>query len=312
MEFLLVFLGLGLLAAFAGGSGGGGPDDGEGSEPPNPTLEGTSLPDSLPGTDFDDVIFGREGDDTIEGFVGNDYLDGNADDDSILGGIGDDSLFGGGEDDLLFGEGGADFLRGGENADYLDGGPQDDTLEGAKGTDTLFGGTGDDYLRGGPGNDSLDGGADADILDGGSGVDTLIGISGDFETAPDEDTDAGDRLEGWNGADIIVMGNGDEAYGEYSSGVADSAGDSFVSGIWADTDPPIVRDYDPTADRLLLYYDADASPAPEVTTTPIEVAGETTFEIALDDVTLMLVDVGTSGTIIAPEDVLLVPGSAIV
>lgn len=311
MEILLALLGIGLLAGLAGGGGGGGGGSSGGeSEAPEPTDEGTPFADLLEGTEFDDVIFGRAGNDTITGGIGNDYLDGNADQDSIEGGVGDDSLYGGADDDRLFGESGDDFLRGGENADYLDGGEDNDRLEGAKGTDTLIGGLGADFLKGGEGNDSLVGGEGVDTFEGGPGADTLIGILGDYTEAPEDDADSGDILEGWNGADIIVMGNGDQAWGEYGTGPADGAGDLFVSGIWASDTPPIVRDYDPLADQLVLYYSADAPETPEVTVETTEIGGNTTFRIALDAVVVMEVDAGTAGYTIIPDDILLVAGTA--
>ena len=300
MEILLAIFGVGLLASLVGG---GGSDGGLENEEPDLTDEGTPGPDVLLGTPLDDVIFGRGGNDTISGGIGNDYLDGNADDDEVYGEIGDDSLFGGDGDDTLGGGTGDDFLRGGPGDDTLRGGADDDLLEGAQNADFLQGDGGNDTLRGGPGADFLTGNLGLDELEGGPGDDTLIGLAGSYADAPASDADQSDRLEGWEGADFIVMGAGDEAWGEFVTTKADGASDVFVSGIWADGNPPIVHDFDPLVDRLVLYYDPGVLTDPPVTVTSVDVAGDVTFEVRLDGTTLMLIEMGSSGGVVVPGDV---------
>ncbi|NNJ69610.1 MAG: calcium-binding protein [Boseongicola sp.] len=299
MEILLAIFGVGLLASLVGGGSG----DTLANEEPDLTDEGTPGPDTLPGTFLDDVIFGRAGDDLINGDVGNDFLDGNADNDQVFGDVGDDSLFGGDGDDTLGGGTGEDFLRGGAGDDVLRGGADDDVLEGALNADTLEGDGGNDTLRGGPGKDFLTGNLGFDELEGGPGDDTLIGLGANFRDAPDTDPDDADRLEGWEGADFIVMGAGDDVWGEFVTTKADGASDTFVSGIWASGNPPTVHDFDPLVDQLVLYYDPAVLTDPTVTVTPIDIGGETTFQVGLDGDVLMLVELGTTGGVVAPTDV---------
>lgn len=293
LEILLAIFGVGLLASLVGGGGSGT----LGGDEPEATDEGTPGPDSIDGTFFDDVIFGRAGDDTINGSVGNDYLDGNADDDQVFGDEGNDQLFGGAGSDTLGGGIGDDFLRGGAGDDTLRGGADDDLLEGALDNDFLQGDGGKDTLKGGPGADFLTGNLGEDELEGGPGNDTLIGLSGNFTDAPSSDADDPDRLEGWEGEDFIVMGAGDEAWGEFVTTRADGAADTFVSGIWADGDPPLVRDFDPGADSLVLYYDPGLLTDPEVTVTTVDIAGDLTFQVRLEGTILMNVQIGTSGVV---------------
>ena len=291
MEILLAIFGVGLLASLVGGGSSGG---GLQSEEPDLTDEGTPGPDTLPGTFLDDVIFGRAGDDLINGDIGNDFLDGNADNDQVFGDVGNDSLFGGDGDDTLGGGTGDDFLRGGAD---------NDVLEGALNADTLEGNGGNDTLRGGPGKDFLTGNLGFDELEGGPGDDTLIGLGANFRDAPDADPDDADSLEGWEGADFIVMGAGDDAWGEFVTTKADGASDTFVSGIWASGNPPTVHDFDPLVDQLVLYYDPAVLSDPDVTVTSVEIAGETVFQVGLDGDVLMLIDMGTTGGVVVPTDV---------
>lgn len=306
MEILLLLLGIGVVASFMGGGGadaGVAPPDA--AEDPDASVEGGADADVLTGTEFSDVIFGRGGNDTISGLAGEDLLDGNAGADSISGGFGDDTLFGGVGNDTLDGGVGQDFLRGGDNADLMFGGAGNDSLEGAIGPDTLSGGDGADTLRGGPGTDSLGGDGGADSLEGGPGNDTLSGILGDFLAVPGSDGDVGDILEGWDGADLIIMGTGDQAYGEFATTGADNAADTFVSGIWVGDPPPVVHDYTAGRDSLVLYYDPVASPTPEVEVTLVDIAGEQTYLVALDGKVLMEVRAASGDPLLVPEDIAL-------
>lgn len=303
MELLLLILGIGIVASFVGGGDGGG---GVASEGPEPTEEGTAGPDLLSGSPInDDVIYGRGGNDTITGDFGNDYLDGNAGNDEVYGDGGSDSLYGGAGEDTLGGGAGDDFLRGGEDSDTLRGGADEDSLEGALGNDFLEGDGGNDTLRGGPGNDYHNGNLGVDSMEGGPGNDTLIGLAGDYTTAPTSDADQGDIIEGWEGADFIVMGAGDDAWGEFATANADNAGDTFVSGLWASGNPPTVHDYDGVNDELVLYYDPAVVTAPTVTVTSTTGSGGTVWNVGLDGDVLMRVDVGTRGIVVQPTDILL-------
>ena len=301
MEILLAIFGVGLLASLVGTGSSGG--DSLENEEPNLTDEGTPGPDILTGTFFDDVIFGRAGDDIITGGIGNDTLDGNGDNDEVYGEVGNDSLFGGDGEDTLGGGTGNDFLRGGAGDDELRGGAGNDVLEGAQDNDFLEGDGGKDTLKGGPGNDYLTGNLGEDELEGGPGNDTLIGLAGNYLDAPTTDADEADSLEGWEGADFIVMGAGDDAWGEFVTTRADGASDTFVSGVWASGNPPTVHDFEPLLDKLVLYYDPAFLTDPEVTVTAINIGGEITYQVGLNSDVLMLVKAGTFEGTVTPEDI---------
>ena len=300
MEILFLLVGIGVIAGLVGAGGGDSGSPGLGASGPEPTDEGTPGPDLLSGTPFDDVIYGRGGNDTINGDIGNDYLDGNADHDEVYGDVGDDTVLGGDGNDTLGGGTGRDFLRGGAGNDTLRGGADNDTLEGALNADFLQGDGGNDVLRGGPGADYLTGNLGNDSMEGGPGDDTLIGIDGAYTSVPTTDADGADTLEGWEGADLIVLGNGDHAWGEFATANADGASDIFVSGTWITGAVPVVHDYDPGADQLVLYYDPALNPAPVVTIDTSSAGGVTTHLIRLDGVALMEIDAGTATYTINP------------
>ncbi|NNL17602.1 MAG: hypothetical protein HKP37_02565, partial [Boseongicola sp.] len=230
-------------------------------------------------------------------------LDGNADNDEVYGQAGNDSLFGGDGNDTLGGGTGDDYLRGGSGDDELRGGADNDLLEGAQNADFLQGDGGNDTLKGGPGKDFLTGNLGEDELEGGPGDDTLIGLAGNYLDAPTNDADDTDSLEGWEGADFIVMGAGDDAWGEFVTTRADGASDTFVSGVWASGDPPTVHDFEPSVDQLVLYYDPTILTDPDVTVTTIDIGGDITYQIGLDGDVLMLIQMGTSGGAIVPTDI---------
>jgi len=185
----------------------------------------------------------------------------------------------------------------------LRGGADDDLLEGAQNVDFLQGDGGNDTLKGGPGADFLTGNLGIDELEGGPGDDTLIGLGGSYLSAPTSDADDADSLEGWEGADFIVMGAGDDAWGEFVATKADGAADTFVSGVWAAGDPPTVHDFDPLVDKLVLYYDPAVLTDPVVTVAAIDIGGEITYQVGLDGVVLMLIEMGVTGGVAAPGDV---------
>ena len=142
--------------------------------------------------------------------------------------------------------------------------------------------------------------SDQEYVEGGPGDDTLVGIVWDTSTTPDSDADGADTLEGWAGADEIVMGNGDHAWGEFATANADGATDTFISGTWITGTPPVVHDYDPLTDQLVLYYEVAVNPAPVVTVNTSLSGGVTTHDILLDGVVLMQIDAGTATYTINP------------
>lgn len=225
-------------------------------------LYGGDAADDLNGDSGNDVIDGGGGVDQINGGAGNDTVDGGDGGDVAHGGEGDDWLQGGAGNDSLHGEDGEDLLEGGagddllfghEGDDTLDGGAGDDALAGGGGDDQLIGGSGDDALAGGYGDDTLTGGAGADTLDGGAGNDVLFGHS------EAESDDAVDFLNGGSGDDILWLGAGD--YGAGGEGA-----DTFEMCDIGAGDPPMqICDFNPDEDHLVVLYDADMHPDPQLT-----------------------------------------------
>lgn len=284
MELMLILL-LGGLAIGLGGLGGGGGGDsdggGTGAEGPPPTQQGDSGNNVLPGTPLDDAIYGRAGADTITGDIGNDFLDGGLGNDVIDGGLGDDTI------------------SGALGSDSIDGGSGNDSILGFGGADTINGGANNDSIRGGDGPDSISGDEGNDSLEGGLGADTVTGILADPESFPTTDTDGADTLEGWGGADRIILGNGDQGYGEFQTTVADGLGDTFVVGTWIDGTPATVHDFDPAVDQI-QYYKAGSE---TLSMTSINIAGDVTFELRADGDIVLLLPVGTSGNVISLANV---------
>lgn len=125
-------------------------------------IDGTESPDPLlDGTGGDDYIRGLGGDDMIRGLDGSDYVNGNLGLDTVNGNAGRDEVAGGGDDDTVYG------------------GADDDVVLGALGNDTVVGGLGNDRLIGGDGNDTLqgEGGDDRFMIDG-LGVDRFEDTAG--------------------------------------------------------------------------------------------------------------------------------------
>lgn len=285
MELLILMLTAGLAIGLGGLSGGGGGSDdsgGDAAADPPATLEGDSGDNLLEGSPLaDDAIYGRAGSDTITGDVGNDFLDGGLGDDEIDGGLGDDTISGALGSDLLFGDGG------------------NDSILGFGGADTISGGDNNDSIRGGDGPDSISGDLGSDSLEGGLGSDTLSGILSDPTGFPLSDADGADTLEGWGGADTIILGNGDVAYGEFATTEADGAGDTFVVGTWISTPPATVNDFDPAVDRI-EYYNGGGE---VLSITDVDMAGEVTFQLRADGDIVLLLPVGTSGDVITLANV---------
>lgn len=240
-------------------------------------LDGTDGDDILGGTGADEAIYAGAGIDQIEGGAGDDRLFAADGDDHAAGGLGDDWLEGGFGNDSLHGEDGADRLAGdagddalfGHNgADTLDGGEGNDTLLGGDGDDRLSDAAGDDWLSGGFGDDWLSAGAGADTLDGNEGNDTLDGsIAG-------ADEQGVDFLNGGDGDDVIALGNSDIATGG-------AGADTFALSDWLDNGDQMARimDYVPADDQLVVVFDAEAHPNPQVTVEPVE---------GTEDVTVLL------------------------
>jgi len=222
----------------------------------------------LPGQDNqDDLLIGGDGDDQINGYGGDDSIHGGDGRDDLYGADGDDLLGGGqgadwlhGEDgaDTLHGGGGGDALYGGNDDDRLEGGDGDDTLHGGDGGDMLFGGTGDDAVHGGLGNDILTGGTGNDVLFGGLGNDTLSGLEGDTEESLGDANAMQDYLNGGDGDDLIVAGQGDIV-------TAGEGVDTIVAGDWiTDGTATELMDFDRNEDQLVIAYGPDGAALPEI------------------------------------------------
>jgi hypothetical protein len=74
----------------------------EGTDGPNPSLDGTTGNDPIAGLAGDDHIAGLAGNDLLDGGEGNDFLDGGPGRDLLFGGPGDDTLVGGEDADQFF------------------------------------------------------------------------------------------------------------------------------------------------------------------------------------------------------------------
>ena len=224
-------------------------------------LYGGEAADDLNCGGGNDVIDGGGGVDQMDGGAGDDSLDGGEGGDVAHGGEGDDVLQGGAGNDSLHGEDGADHLDGGagndllfghEGDDTLDGGAGDDALAGGGGNDLLAGGSGDDALAGGYGDDTLTGGAGADTVDGGAGNDVLFGQSeGVAESLVD-------FLNGGAGDDTLRLDAGDYGHG------GDGADGFELCDIGAGDPPMQICDFNPDEDHLVVLYDADMHPDPQL------------------------------------------------
>ncbi|MBL4768523.1 MAG: calcium-binding protein [Rhodobacteraceae bacterium] len=223
-------------------------------QPVGETIIGDQSNQHLSGGEGDDQINGYDGDDTIDGASGRDDLYGGNGNDKINGGDGADSLHGQDLDDILLGGAGNDNLYGHNDDDQLNGDAGDDTLHGGMGDDLLFGGKGDDAVHGGIGDDTLYGGEGQDTLFGGAGDDVLMGVSPNDGT-PDSDVDF---LNGGSGDDVIVAGETDIV-------TAGDGADTVIFGDWITKDAPaILMDYDAAEDQLIVVWDLQSSPDPDI------------------------------------------------
>ncbi|MGR3434677.1 MAG: calcium-binding protein [Shimia sp.] len=250
-------------------------------------------------TELSDALSLGDGGDTISGGAGNDVISAGAGNDAVRGGSGADILRGEKGFDVLEGNSGPDLLYGGEGRDVLDGGSSPDRLDGQDGADLIFGGDGGDLIDGGAGDDTLAGGDGADTLRGGDGADTLTGggwYGGEVDyatllaaragTAPDPQPSADaapDTLEGGAGDDVLLLGPEDRATG--------GDGADLFQALFQDApaEQAVIRDYDPTEDRIAVGYVGDVPP--EVT---VEDDGAGNAVVRTDGIAAMLVE-GAAG-----------------
>jgi len=192
-----------------------GPDEGAdimSGEGGNDWLFGQGGGDTLNGNEDDDDLIGGPAIDTMHGGVGFDIMLGDsgfvdhhnsaasADDSAVLGaasGEAGDTMNGNEDDDDMFGQGGADTMNGGDGQDLMHGNADNDTMNGNAGNDTMAGNAGPDVMRGNQDTDHMFGGSDVDRMTGGS-----PGAESDMTP------DAGDRMFGETGADIMVGDKG--------------------------------------------------------------------------------------------------------
>lgn len=165
----------------------------------------------------------------------------------VAGTEADQYLSGGDGDDQINGYGGND-------NDHLNGDAGDDTLHGGMGNDTLSGGDDDDAVHGRLGDDTLIGGDGQDSLFGGRGNDVILGVT-PADSAPDRDVD---YLNGGGGDDLIVAGGADIV-------TAGDGADTIVFGDWITDDAPAsLIDYDAAEDQLIMVWDLQTSPNPDI------------------------------------------------
>jgi Ca2+-binding RTX toxin-like protein len=203
-----------------------------------------------------DTIFGSNAGDTLLGGQGDDRILGNGGQDFLNGNLGDDTIFGGGQ---LLGEGGNDTLntsgvataRGGDGDDRINisatvvngvqvgdptsafGDAGNDTLTSINPErDELLGGDGDDVLTNTNTNanagDLMDGGDGADTITARVGADTLRGAAGNDSLAGGE---GDNRLEGGEGDDRLSA----QGYAGANLLTGDAGNDTLSSGGGADT-----------------------------------------------------------------------------
>ena len=159
------------------------------------------------GTSGNDAFTGGPGPDEYYGLGGDDTASGGGGDDQLFGGEGSDILVGGDGSDLLVGETGSDILRGGAGDDQLYAGMRYNSVSTDLGTfNELYGEEGNDVLVGAQGRDGLDGGVGDDTLDSrdddsAHGGDILLGGDGN-----DIIRFNGDLVDGGAGDDILYFG----------------------------------------------------------------------------------------------------------
>ncbi|WP_425044435.1 calcium-binding protein [Primorskyibacter sp. S87] len=223
----------------------------------------------LPGGAEDDLFIGGNGQDQLNGYAGHDMVLGGAgaDDlhgadghDTLDGGFGADTLQGWNGDDQLLGRKGDDVLWGHGGSDRMSGGQGYDSLHGGEGDDLMSGGHQDDVVHGGLGNDLLYGGHGQDTLFGGWGNDTLVGQDDAVgRLSPDElGHNIRDYLNGGGGDDLILAGTDDVV-------TPGEGEDHIVLEEQTNSGSPVqVLDYDVTEDQLLIAWDIQNNPDPDI------------------------------------------------
>jgi hypothetical protein len=224
-------------------------------------LAGTPVLGGTPG-----LVDAGDGDDTVMS-AGGSY---------VFGGAGNDQLIDRGASSALYGGSGDDLLQAGPGGSYLDGGAGNDTILGGAGDDVIEGGahlgdagaeSDDDVIDGGAGDDVIRGGAGADLLSGGDGNDIIDHAGRAEERVPAEVRlfdwhmdGASDHLDGGDGDDTLIFGEGDTAHGG-------SGADQFHLYSSAGA-PAVIDDFAPGQDFLRITLD----PAQYVDVPSVEVA----------------------------------------
>ncbi|MEY2992425.1 MAG: hypothetical protein RI946_1819, partial [Pseudomonadota bacterium] len=200
------------------------------------TMSGGDDNDSVVGQSGNDVLFGNSGNDTLSGFAGDDSLAGGAGSDDLFGGDGNDSLFGSWSPDQS--DMSAEMYVAYQNA------KADPALANASYSEILA----SKYFE---------------------GIDTSIATTTMQMGTGDGATGGFDRLFGGSGSDVIVMGQGDTAFGDYVDG-GEQFADVFEvyqndGGAASDlTKQTVIYDFQPNIDSLNIVYDGDTVPTVQV------------------------------------------------
>ncbi len=236
-------------------------DEPEGNEPEDMYANTSNEDDDYRGSFDEDEADGQSGDDLLSSYYSSDDLQ---------GGEGDDKIAGGAQDDLIHGREGNDILSGGTGNDDVYGDEGDDSMLGNFGTDRLFGGDGNDFIAGGEGDDFIIGGGGTDIIRGGEGNDNIFSAGiyrEDVESDDvwdtdlqnvivyDDDDDQGDVINADEGDDTMVVGKNDVI-------IAGEGNDTVITGTWVNGEVPILTDYEPGNDEILVAVPAGSEGIP--------------------------------------------------
>ena len=241
---LLMLVGFALEGLFSGNEEETGA--GDGSDAPQDARDSSEYDASVYTSDLHDLLFGDDGmGNPGDPADGEDIPSGNILDDLDMSGSDGDTTDPAGpdagdpvQDDAASEDDGPLILD-----DSLAIDPDDDTEEGSDATEdrVFFGTAASDALQGGPGHDALYGDEGDDDLSGGAGDDTLEGGAG------------ADTLDGGNGDDTLELAEGDEATGGEGA-------DLFTTRDDIPEDVPILTDFMPGVDSILVRYDGDTPP----------------------------------------------------
>lgn len=192
------------------------------------TTSGSNINDDIYGYGGGDYLLGGAGADRIEAGEGNlaAVIDGGTGRDVIIGGSGNDRLIGGPA--MSTGVNEADAIQGGEGEDYIEGGWGNDVLAGGAGHDILIGGDGHDSIRGAASMFAVDRSWYVDSWPIDAGTISYVEFEGDIY----DSDELGDVAYGGGGQDLMMGGNGDDAYfgGDDSDTIAGNGGDDVLSG----------------------------------------------------------------------------------